>query len=111
MITDVDVALAEKLGFIRGSPEYTTKATLIASFRETVIARELAVMVKEIAKSRAPVDSTPYTLTKIPQDADVKAWALYAAALLPRDTLTVLERANIADQMLVEQKKRFPSIP
>jgi hypothetical protein len=47
---------------------------------------------------------------QVQQDVDVQAWSRYAAAQLATDNCSVVDAAKIADQMLVEQKKRFPSI-
>lgn len=109
MITPVDVKLAEELGFTRGSPEHTTKAALIAQFRERVIVRELSAMGKELSPMNHRVVLAPHIPVNAQQDADVKTWSLYAAAQLIGDALSVVESAKIADQMLVEQKKRSPS--
>jgi hypothetical protein len=119
MITDVDILLAEKLGFTYDCPEKTAKATLIAAFREDAVTRELESMIKTIEAGLLEIGVAQRKVLQVQQEVDVQAWSRYAAALLSNVDEPLLRviasgypdnAAAVADRMLALQKKRFPSI-
>jgi hypothetical protein len=119
MITDIDVVLAEKLGFTHDCPEKTAKAKLIAAFREDAVTRELESMLKTLEAGLLEIGVAQRKVLQVQQDVDVQAWSRYAAALLSTvdEDLGRVMLSNYfntvaasADRMLALQKQRFPSI-